>query len=100
MLSACLIGERLGVNSNNVTLELAQTLEKAGFNLQIDNDIEIDSILALLSHDKKSVGGESRFVLIDRIGNATVGHKAPHDLVHKVLQDQKSWPAAHELAVK
>jgi 3-dehydroquinate synthase len=91
MLSACLIGEKLGVTKREITKKVSTTLEQAGFKLKIEPERNIETIISLLMHDKKSVGGEARFVLPEKIGSVSSGHKVGTDIIREVLLEQRQW---------
>lgn len=48
---------------------------------------DIDAIIALLAHDKKTESGTPLFTLPERIGKATINHKAENSLIIKAFED-------------
>ncbi|WP_294825170.1 3-dehydroquinate synthase [uncultured Flavobacterium sp.] len=48
---------------------------------------DIDSIIALLAHDKKALSGRVMFVLLEGIGKAAIDHKAGNPLIIKAFED-------------
>jgi 3-dehydroquinate synthase len=89
MVSACLIGEEVGVTPAEVTQELLDVLQPAGFPFHLDERIYVNDILRLISLDKKSVAGSARFVLVERLGHATAGHYVSQDAIRTALQRQR-----------
>jgi 3-dehydroquinate synthase len=54
--------------------------------------IDPAAVLQRLGHDKKSVGGEPRWVLLARRGEACPGQRVPPDLVSATLEEVLSTP--------
>jgi 3-dehydroquinate synthase len=48
---------------------------------------DVDTIIALLAHDKKTESGTPLFTLPERIGKATINHKAENSLIIKAFRD-------------
>jgi len=90
MVSACLIGEEMGITLPDVTTTLTNTLSKARFPIGLDERLYINDVMALLGHDKKAVAGSARFVLLNSLGHATAGHEAPEAAVRSALLRQRS----------
>ncbi len=89
MVSACLIGEEAGVTSPNDTAAVTALLRAAGFAVRLDPSHDIAEIVRLLAWDKKSVGGASRFVLLEEMGHATPGHQVPSTAIETALSRQQ-----------
>ncbi len=89
MVSACLIGEEMGVTSPDVTAALIGILKRADFPVRLDERLYINDIIQLTQHDKKSVAGSARFVLLESLGIATSGHYVPDDVVRAALHRQR-----------
>jgi 3-dehydroquinate synthase len=68
MVSACLIGEQVGITPASVTGEVTRVLELAGLPVAFPADIAADAILEAAQRDKKTVSGRLRFVLASKIG--------------------------------
>lgn len=49
--------------------------------------VRLEDVLAALAHDKKSAGGQVRWVLPRELGRAEPGHLVPDDLVRTVLEE-------------
>ncbi len=90
MASAALIGEELGLTPPDDTQELIRALRVFGFHTQLPSDFSLSGILELLSLDKKSLGREARFVLMDKIGHVTPGHVVPHTVIKQALMRQQA----------
>ena len=54
--------------------------------------IDPAAVLQRLGHDKKSVGGEPRWVLLARRGEPRLGQRVPPDLVRAALEEVLSTP--------
>jgi 3-dehydroquinate synthase len=89
MVTASLIGEAVGLTPEAATRALISVLETAGFSVHIPDSIESAAVVGLLAWDKKSVDGDARFVLLDKIGHATPGHRVPVDVVMAALDRQR-----------
>ena len=91
MVSACLIGEEMGLTDSQDTTAVMETFERAGFKqLEISERLSISDILHLLSWDKKAVDGAARFVLLNQIGHATPGHAVPEAAIRRALERQRA----------
>ena len=89
MVSACLIGEEVGVTDPGVTEAIKTILVQAGFPINLDERLYVNDVISLLAHDKKAVNGSVRFVLLESLGKATAGHSVPEDAVRAALQRQR-----------
>lgn len=90
MITACLIGEEIGLTDPADTAAIITAFRNAGFRrLDLDARLSTDDILRLLAWDKKSVDGAARFVLLDRIGRATPGHPIPEAALRRALERQR-----------
>ncbi len=90
MASAALVGEEMGLTPPTHTRELMHALPVFGFRTQLPPTLSLGGILELLSLDKKSVGGEARFVLMDKIGHVTPGHVVPRAVLERALVRQQA----------
>lgn len=50
------------------------------------NKKEIEEIIGLMIYDKKNVGGEVNFVLLEGIGAAVLNQQVTNDLIHKAFE--------------
>jgi len=73
MVSACLIGEELGMTPPNVTSLVVGALQDAGLPTEIPSGSDPVRLLAAMYADKKAVGGALRFVLVREVGDALPG---------------------------
>jgi 3-dehydroquinate synthase len=89
MVSACLIGEAMGVTDPSVTEAISDVLVRAGFPIHLDERLYPNDVIRLLALDKKAVGGQVRFVLLERLGKATIGHIVPEGIIRESLQRQR-----------
>lgn len=90
MASAALIGEEMGLTPPSDVRELLNALRVFGFGTQLPPALPVRGICELLSLDKKAVGGDARFVLIDKIGHATLGHVVPLAIIERTLTRQQA----------
>ena len=88
MVSAALIGEEVSLTHPEDTAKLISLLRSAGFAVRLDTAHPPDAIMDLLAWDKKSVGGAARFVLMEKIGEATPGHTVPAEAIRRALTRQ------------
>ncbi len=90
MVSACLVGEEVGLTDPADTAAVIAAFRNAGFRqLDFDGRLHVGEVLRLLSWDKKSVDGAARFVLLDRLGHATPGHAVPEAAIRRALERQR-----------
>lgn len=92
MVSACLVGEEVGLTQPEDTRAVTEIFQSAGFKVYLDERIAVGGLLRLLAWDKKAVDGAARFVLMNRIGEAMPGHAVPPDAVRRALARQQAMP--------
>ncbi len=90
MVSAALLGEEIGITRTEDTAELTNALQACGFAVRLPETLAVEKIMSLLSLDKKSVGGQARFVLMHAIGRVSSGHCVPLDMVERALRRQQA----------
>jgi len=90
MVSACLIGEELGLTAPEDTLRIVTLFQSAGFPVAMHPNIAIGGVMRLLSWDKKAVDGAARFVLMERIGTVSHGHIVHSDVIRTALERQRA----------
>ncbi len=90
MVSACLIGEEVGVTRPADTATVLDLLRAAGFETRLPARFALDELLRLLAWDKKSVGGAARFVLMEEIGRVSLGHVVPEVVIRRGLERQQA----------
>lgn len=71
MLTAGELSKRLAILSENDLESLQAAIQMAG-RLPLANDLCLSDILGTLAHDKKSVGGHLKWVLLERLGRARI----------------------------
>ena len=84
MVMAADLSVRLGLIDRSFAERLTHLILAAGLPVRAP-DLGVDRYLRLMRHDKKSEGGELRFVVIEQPGRAGV-RGAPDDLVRQVVQ--------------
>ena len=89
MVSACLIGQEVGVTPPAVTRQTIEILQAAGLPTAFPADIPIDAVLDAAQQDKKTVGGKLRFVLAQGIGTVQVGCDVPEPALRAALAKQR-----------
>lgn len=90
MVSACFIGEEVGITTPQDTAAVTTLLQSAGFAVRLDLAHDTREIVRLLAWDKKSVGGTARFVLLEEMGRATPGHEVSEAVITKALARQQN----------
>jgi 3-dehydroquinate synthase len=86
MRAAARVAERSGVCGREVVEEQEELLEAFGLPGPLP-EVRIADVLAALPRDKKSLGGEVRWVLPRELGRAEPGHRAGADVVRAVLEE-------------
>lgn len=87
MVMAAHLSERLGLVDAEFVARLTRIIQSAGLPIrspQLDLQDNAGRYLQLMRHDKKSEGGEIRFVLIDGPGQAVM-RSAPDAVVREVI---------------
>ncbi len=90
MVSACLIGEEVGVTPPKVTGAVEQTLSAAGLPTAFPADIDPHNVLAAAATDKKARAGKLHFVLAREIGSVFVTPDVSENAVLSALRRQTS----------
>ena len=93
MVSAALIGEEIGFTPTEVAERLRGTLALAGLPSAFPKDVPIHAIRDAALRDKKTVGGQLRFVLASSIGCVEIGKDVPFEAVEAALARQCKLPA-------
>ena len=90
LLQALELSKRHGLLSNDALIDRTRALsQRLGLplgpaDLQADG-LSPERLLARMTHDKKSVGGDPRFVLLEDLGRPRWGVPVPRDIVLEVL---------------
>ena len=85
MVGACRIAEKMGMLKKETRDRIERLIEKAGLPGRIGTELSVDSIVQVLSLDKKVRAGKVRFVLPERIGRVVVRDDVPEDIVRDVI---------------
>ncbi len=85
MVTACLIGEEVGVTPPEVRERLCDALHRARLPRIYPPDIETDSILEAAQRDKKTEAGRLRFVLARRVGEVFLSKDVPEKAVRSAI---------------
>ncbi len=88
MVSAAMIGEELGITSDNVTMNIRDVLEKASLPTVFPEDVSIEAILQAVRLDKKSQGGIVRFILASSIGEVIISESVSQEDIRSALNRQ------------
>jgi len=85
MSAAAGLGVELGVTPRDVAGRQAALQEALGLPRTAPGCAPIGAVLEAMAHDKKSRGGELRWVFLERLGHATFGHRVGIDAVRAVV---------------
>ena len=88
IVSACLIGEQVGITPASVTQEVTRILEQAGLPVAFPDDVSSHAILEAAQRDKKTLAGRLRFVLASKIGAVEIVGDVPASAVRAALTQQ------------
>ncbi len=84
MVMAAELSRRLGSISAGDVRRVAALLERAGLPVRVSG-ITAPRFMELMSADKKAAAGHIRFVLLDRLGSASIRGDVPQDALNAVL---------------
>ncbi len=85
MVGACRIAEKMGMLKKETRDRIEHFIEKAGLPGRIGTELSVDSIVQVLSLDKKVRAGKVRFVLPEKIGKVVVRNDVSEDIVRDVV---------------
>ncbi len=86
MMGAAYISREMGMISDDLVDRQRSLLER--FNLPIHaSGVSREGVLAAMAMDKKTVGGNNRFVLLEEAGKAVVRSDVPRDLVEATVRE-------------
>ena len=86
LLAEAKIAEQNGVaHSQELSALIVKALIQVGLSTHIPARIDLDQVMQLMQHDKKSAGGVVRFSLPLEIGKAGIGYQVDPSLVRSVL---------------
>jgi 3-dehydroquinate synthase len=84
------LGERIGITDAGTARRIEESLARFGLGRGTLVQAEVERVLGYVSADKKSREGESRFVLLARLGEVSEGegwsHRVPREAVEDVLR--------------
>ena len=86
MGAAARVGLAVGVTPRDVIPVQERLLRAYGLPLTSPIELEADAVMAAMSHDKKAVAGRIRWVLLDRLGQASWGHLVEPDVVREAVR--------------
>jgi len=81
------LGERLGVTMSGTAQTLRDTMQRVGLPVMVPAHLSGERILAATRGDKKAREGVTEYALLEKIGRAVAGVRAPDDVVLSVLED-------------
>ena len=84
MLAAARISNKLGLLDKNELIRLKGIIARAGLPTEFPN-LQLESLIQAIRHDKKILQGKVRFVLPKSIGNVFITDEASLSLVERVL---------------
>ncbi|WP_071517184.1 3-dehydroquinate synthase [Geitlerinema sp. PCC 9228] len=87
MVAASRIAAKMGMWDPQSDRRQYAIIEKAGLPTQLPAGLNIDEIVATLQKDKKVQAGKVRFILPEKIGQATISDRVMPETVKEVLQD-------------
>lgn len=82
------LGERLGATGAGTAARLRDTVQRAGLPAEIPTELDAERILAAARGDKKAREGVTEYALLEKIGSAKAGVRAPDEIVLSVLRDR------------
>jgi len=86
MVGACRIAEEMGMLKKEAKDRIEHLIGKTGLPGRIGVKLSVDSIIQILSLDKKVRAGKVRFVLPERIGKVVVRNDVPENIVRDVIR--------------
>lgn len=88
MVLEAALGERLGATAAGTAERLRETVLRAGLPASAPDELDAARILVATRGDKKTREGATEYALLNRIGSATAGVRAPDETVMAVLADR------------
>jgi 3-dehydroquinate synthase len=82
MVAACIISEKINGFSHEGTEKVKQLLSK--YHLPVAFDFDKQKTWDILLHDKKKSGSDMNFVVLDKIGKASI-KKIPLTDLHQIF---------------
>ncbi len=81
------LGERLGVTERGISGRIAEVLDRAELPTRAPGRPDPETVLKLLSRDKKARSGISRYVLLARIGRVDRRHGWSWELTRPIIEE-------------
>ena len=85
MIQASRLAERLGRIDSRTTDRQIRLLEQLGLPVAAPTEHHTDEVLARMRLDKKTTGGQLRFVLPSRMGHVELVDAVPEELVRELI---------------
>ena len=85
MVCAARIAERMGMLDEASVSRLIHLIERTGLPTTQDG-LDVDAILETMLHDKKTVGGQLRFILPTRLGDVEIRDDVPLEFIRASLE--------------
>ena len=86
MVYAARIAERMKILNSAYVEQLIRLIERTDLPTHYDG-LDIETIMATMRHDKKTVGGRLRFILPNRIGDVELRDDVPEEEIRAVMRD-------------
>ena len=86
MVYAARIAERMKILNSAYVEQLIRLIERTDLPIHYDG-LDIETIMATMRHDKKTVGGRLRFILPNRIGDVELRDDVPEEEIRTVMRD-------------
>ncbi len=86
MVAAAMISHRMGVLARSELERIISIITKAGLPVGTPR-LPVEKILQAMQHDKKRVGGNTKFILPNKIGEVFVNGEVSNTMVTEVLKD-------------
>ena len=85
MVAEARLGERLGVTPKAVTKDLVALLTEFGLPTEFPPHLPPEAFFVAMRRDKKTLGGEFKFVLAERIGQVRYGQSVSEAVILELL---------------
>jgi 3-dehydroquinate synthase len=79
------LSQNIGLTDNNQVLRIKSVVDSYGLPSAMPADIDINSILSSMQVDKKTVAGELKFILPERIGSVRIHKGVTEKVIREVL---------------
>ena len=89
MVAAARIASRLGMLGEGEVERLEQLIGRAGLPAGMP-DLDVERVMQAMQHDKKVRAGKTRFVLLNKIGDAVITDDVSPNLIREVLTENET----------